>query len=104
MRAFVDSLSLGSRALVVALVTGVLIGCCRVFLRWRSQWAWRFASLLVPAGIAYALCRLPVWLGADSSEHSLWAPLLITLWTIAGLMAATCVNLLITCLRSRLRG
>ena len=48
-------------------------------------------ALSVPLVISYSLYWSPVWLGADSSEYSAWAPLFIVPWYVAGAVMSSLV-------------
>jgi hypothetical protein len=80
MRDLVESLSLGSGAIVVVLLSVgfVWLLCSKVSVRWGALWA-----VIVPLFVAYSLYWLPVWLGADSSEYGVWE-FIIVLWFFAG--------------------
>jgi len=83
MKAFIESLSLTSRAVVIAvlsvMVVWVLCSVVPVTPRWR--WIWAVA---VPFGLAYCLYWSPVWLGANASEYGAWAFLGVGGWFFAG--------------------
>ena len=70
-----------SGALGVALVSAIL---AFLWVRLRSTPLRWVLALSVPLVISYSLYWSPVWLGADSSEYSAWAPLFIVAWYIAG--------------------
>jgi hypothetical protein len=90
MKAFIESLSLTSGAVVIAvlsvMVVWVLCSVVPVTPRWR--WIWAVA---VPFGLAYCLYWSPVWLGADVTEYSAWAFVTIAPWFLAGLVSAAAV-------------
>jgi hypothetical protein len=82
MRAFVESLSLGSTAILVAVVsTGLVWLLARLFPKF-PHW---ISALVVPFGLAYCLYWSPVWLGADPSEYGAWQLLGIGAPFFAGL-------------------
>jgi len=85
MKAFVDSLSIGSGAILVALLSAgvVWLLCSAVPSASRSLWVYT-----VPLVIAYSLYWLPVWLGNDPSEYGAWALVVVTPWFIAGAMSS----------------
>ena len=70
-----------SGALGVVLVSAIL---AFVWSRLQSTPLRWLLALSVPLVISYSLYWSPVWLGADSSEYSAWAPLFIVPWYIAG--------------------
>src|SRR5437868_1472590 len=81
MKTLVESLSLGSGAVLIALlsmaVVWLLCAVLPVTLRWLS-------IVIVPLTLAYSLYWLPVWLGSDPSEYSAWAVLVVGTWFLAG--------------------
>jgi len=86
MRAFIESLSIGSGAAVIAAlsaVAGCLLGRIRsVGIRWS-------AAVVLPLVFSYCLYWLPVWLGADRSEYSSWEVLFVGIWFLAGVVASS---------------
>jgi hypothetical protein len=95
MKHLVESLSIGTGAILVALVSvGVVYLLCAIFPRpLHSLWV-----IIVPFVFAYSLYWLPVWLGADSSEYSAWAFLCVGGWFLAGFFPSA---LLVLVLRRR---
>lgn len=81
MRSFVESLSLGSGAIVVGLVS---VGIVALLSALTSKVLRTLCVVVVPFGLAYSLYWLPVWLGADSSEYGPWAILIVGAWFFAG--------------------
>jgi hypothetical protein len=83
MRAFIESLSLGSGAALVAVFSSLLAGPISFvrppIVRWLS-------IVVVPFVISFCLYRLPVWLGADGSEYSSWQFLVVGVWFLAGMI------------------
>jgi hypothetical protein len=81
MKTFLESLSLGSGA--------VLTAVCSVVLAWPLcylrpmvfRWLGAVGVLLV---LAFCLYWLPVWLGANPSEYSSWSFLIVGAWFLAG--------------------
>jgi hypothetical protein len=88
MRAFIESLSLGSGAALVAIISALLAGAISFvrppIVRWLSV-------VVVPFVISFCLYRLPVWLGADGSEYSSWQFLFIGVWFLAGMIPSALV-------------
>src|SRR5579859_2443877 len=76
VKTFLESLSIGSGAVLVAVFSAVL--------------AWLGAAL-VPLVLAYSLYWLPVWLGANPSEYFSWAFLCIGAWYLAGVVPTVVV-------------
>ena len=83
----VQSLTLQSGAVVVALVSALL---AFVWVRLPPTLMW-LLGLVAPLVIAYSLYWLPVWQGASSSEYSTWAPLFIAPWYAAGAVLSSLV-------------
>jgi hypothetical protein len=79
-------------ALGVVLVSAIL---AFVWTRIRSTPLRWLLALSVPLVISYSLYWSPVWLGADSSEYSAWAPLFIVPWYIAGAAMSSLVIYLV---------
>ena len=99
MKESVESLSLGSGAiLIAALSLGAVWLLCYVLpvaLRWLSV-------VIVPLIFAYSLYWLPVWLGADPSEYSAWAVLGIGTWFLSGSIPSAVLVLILRKRRARL--
>ena len=55
-----------------------------------SAMRWGLA-LLTPFVLAWAIYSMPVWMGADPSEYSVWAVLFVVLWGGAGALASSLV-------------
>lgn len=76
-----ESLPLPATSLIVAVIAGAIVACLALtrlrFLRW-------VFALIVPFAVAYVLYWTPVWRGANSSEYSVWAVLVISIWSISG--------------------
>lgn len=98
MKTFVESLSLGSGAILVAILSAgvvwLLCIVCPVTLR--KLWV-----VIVPFAFAYCLYWSPVWLGADSSEYSAWAVLGVVSWFLAGAIPSAAIVLILRKRRSR---
>jgi len=81
MRTFVESLSLGSGAILVAVLSaGAVWLLCSVGPT-TTPMLWVVA---VPFIFAYCLYWSPVWLGADPSEYHAWALVVVLPWFLAG--------------------
>jgi len=78
---FLESLSVGSGACLVAILSAVLawpLGYVRpALLRWAG-------AVVLPFVLATGFYWLPVWLGRNPSEYSSWALLFIGTWFLAG--------------------
>jgi hypothetical protein len=85
---FVESLSLQSGAVIVAVVSGL---CAIGWSRLESRSVTWTVSLVTPIVIAAALYWFPVFLGAPSTEYSAWAVIFIAPWSVAGAAAAALV-------------
>ena len=81
MRDLIESLSLSSGAVLIALVSlGVVWSLSSAFPKaLRPLWV-----LIVPLVLAYSLYWSPVWLGADPFEYNVWRWLFIGTWFLAG--------------------
>src|SRR6185436_13754080 len=91
VRAFIESLSLGSGAALVAVsaLLAVAISFARpAIIRWLS-------AVVVPLVLSFCLYQMPVWLGADSSEYFSWEFLVLGTWFLAGAIPFALVILLI---------
>ncbi len=90
---FLNSLSLQSGALVVAIasaILSVLVARLRVTV---ARWT---VAVTTPLVLAYSLYWLPVWLGDSPMEYRAWAPLFIVPWYVAGVMASVAAMLIVT--------
>ena len=92
MQTFFQSLSLGSAALLVAVVSAVLallIGrMCSAVGRW-------CAAVLLPLILAYCVYWIPVWLGANPSEYSAWEAVGVGILSLGGLVASVLVTFIV---------
>jgi hypothetical protein len=87
LKELVDSLSIGSGALVVAVVSGTLVWLLAwLFPALRKLWV-----VIVPFTVAFSLYWSPVWLGADPSEYHAWATVFIVPWFLAGAIPAAAI-------------
>jgi hypothetical protein len=95
MKVLIESLSLGSGALLIAVLSvGVVWLLCAVS-PVSFRWLW---VVIVPFILAYSLHWLPVWLGSDSSEYSVWAVLGVGTWFLSGAIPSA---VLVVVLRKR---
>jgi Flp pilus assembly protein protease CpaA len=97
MRQFVESLSLGSGAGIVAALSALLTWVLFKLPRGRAVW---LLPLALPLLISYSLYWLPVWMGAgDVAQFGAWAVLSILPWYLVGACTSACVVLLLRSLR-----
>ena|SRR5437867_8960777 len=93
VKAFLESLSLGSGALLIAVVSaGIawLVGHVRVAaVRW-------CAAVLVPLALSYVCYWMPVWLGGSPDQHFSWELLVVGAWFVAGLVASVVVTFIVS--------
>jgi hypothetical protein len=91
VKTFIESLSLGSGAALIAVLSALLAWpLCYV----RPAWVRWFLAAAVSLVISGCIYWLPVWLGADSSEYSSWAVLCIGAWFLAGAISSALVILI----------
>jgi hypothetical protein len=83
----VDSLSIWSGALVVAVVSGTVVW----LLAWMLPALRKLWVVIVPLIVAFCLYWYPVWLGADPSEYHAWALVFIVPWFLAGAIPAAAI-------------
>ena len=97
MRNSFDSLSLGSGALAIAFVSAIVVlPLAAVRPKLRALWVWS-----VPLVAAFCLYWSPVWLGADASEYSAWAFIVVVPWFLAGVLSSALVVWILLKLRAR---
>ena len=86
MKAFIESLTLGTGAILIATISMAIVWilCSVLPVALRVFWV-----VVVPFVLAYSLYWLPVWLGADRSEYSTWSVLGIGVWFLAGFLPST---------------
>lgn len=81
MKTFIESLSFGSGAALIAVCSIILVfPLCYMrpaIFRW-------LGTVFVPLALAFCLYWLPVWLGANPSEYSSWSFLFVGAWFLAG--------------------
>ena len=85
MREMLQSLSLTSGAVVLAVVCGLI---AYVASRATSLKAGAVVGVLASGVLSFSLYWAPVWLGAAAAEYSAWAVLIIGVWFIAGVVGA----------------
>src|SRR5438270_13525390 len=92
MKNFVESLSLGSGAILIAVLSAAVVWFLSSVLPSAPRWLW---VIVVPLIFAYSLYWSPVWLGADASEYSAWAILCVGTWFVAGTIALSAIVLIL---------
>ena len=96
MKALLESLSLGSGALLIAVLSVVVVCLLSYLLPKAFHWLW---VVTVPFVLAYCLYWSPVWLGSDDvSQYSAWAGLGVGTWFLPGVIPSA---LLVLVLRKR---
>ena len=92
MGAFLDSLSLGSGALLIAIVSGV-VALATAWLRSRVlRW---FAAIVLPLALAYCGYWMPVWLGVPPDQRFSWEFLVVGCWWFAGVITSSIVTFIV---------
>ena len=100
MKTFFESLSLGSGALLVALLSMGVIWLLRTILTKNLH---SLSAVVVPFVLAYCLYWFPVWLGSDDvSQYGAWAGLGIGAWFLAGFFPSAMMVLIIQKRRARM--
>ena len=92
VRAFLESLSLGSGALLIALLSAGLAWPVGHIPATALRWS---GAVLIPFALSYVCYWLPVWLGGSQDQHSTWEILIVGVWFIAGLLASIVVTLFV---------
>jgi len=82
MKTLIESLSLGSGAILIAIVSTGTVWLLSLVLRGAfARWA---CVLAIPFFLAYSLYWLPVWLGADRVGYDVWKFLGVATYFLAG--------------------
>ena len=89
---FLDSLSLGSGALLIAIVSA-LLAFVTAWLPAVARWA---AAVVLPFSLSYCCYWLPVWLGGNKDQRSSWELLVVSVWWFAGLVSSGIVTLIVS--------
>ncbi len=84
----VESLSLESGAVVVAVASGLVAVILAQLRPAKLRWV---LALGAPLILSYSLYWSPAWLGADPFALRVWAPLFILPWFLAGVLASSVV-------------
>src|SRR6266851_1078930 len=100
MKPFLVSLSLGSGAILVAVVSMGFVWLLRSRLPKNLH---SLSAAVVPFVLAYCLYWSPVWLGSDDvSQYGAWAGLGIGAWFLAGFFPSAVMVLIIQKRRARM--
>jgi hypothetical protein len=95
---FLESISLGSGALLIAVLSTVIAWLLRSRL---SKNQHSLSAVIVPFVLAYCLYWSPVWLGSDDvAQYDAWAGMIV-LWFLAGFFPSAVMVLIIQKRRSR---
>jgi hypothetical protein len=97
VKAFVESLSLGTGAIIVAVGSLIIVWLLCSMSPPRSRPLWAIA---IPFALAYCLYWSPVWFGADPSEYGAWVLIGVGAWFLAGFVPSI---ILVPYLRTRKR-
>ena len=96
---FLESLSLGSGALLIAVLSMGVVW----LLRSLPKTLHSLSVVIVPFILAYCLYWLPFWLGSDDvSQYGAWAGLGIGAWFLAGFFPSAVMVLIIQRRRARM--
>ena len=99
MKTFLESISFGSGALLIGVLSVGIVWVLRSVL---SKNLHSLAAVIVPFFPANCLYWSPVWLGADSSEYSIWAFAFVGAWSLAGFFPGALLVLIIQKHRARM--
>ena len=81
----VESLSLGSGAILIAVLSAIVVWLLCCFVPGASRSLWVYA---IPFALSYSLYWLPAWLGSEASEFRAWQAVVITPWFLAGAISS----------------
>jgi hypothetical protein len=81
MKTLIESLSIGSGAILIAALSVSVVWLLRSRL---SKNMHSLSAVVVPFVLAYCLYWSPVWLGSDSFEYGAWSVLFVGAWFLAG--------------------
>jgi hypothetical protein len=100
MKTILESFSLGTGALMVALLSMGIVWLLRSRL---PKTLHSLSAVVVPFVLAYCLYWSPVWLGSDDvSQYGAWAGLGIGAWFLAGFFPSAVIVLIIQKRRARM--
>jgi predicted membrane protein len=88
MRSFVESLSLFSGAILVAIASAGVVSLLSFV---SPAGLRRPLAIVVPLIFTYCLYWTPVWLGADPVEYHAWMFLFLLVWGLAGAIPSMAV-------------
>jgi hypothetical protein len=88
MKSFIESMSLGEGAMLIAFLSAVVEGLFCLFFPPVFRW---LMAIAIPVLLSYCLYWLPVWMGADPSEYGNWQLITIGAWFLAGAASASLV-------------
>jgi hypothetical protein len=92
VKAFLESLSLGSGSVLIAVASA---GVVCLFGRIRSVPVRWCAAVLVPLALSCCCYWAPVWLGSRGDQYSSWELLVVGVWFVAGLLASVVVTFIL---------
>ena len=92
MKTLVESSSIGSGAVLIAVISVGVVWLLCFILPGSLRWLW---VVVVPFIFAYSLYWLPVWLGSDPSEYSAWAVLCVGSWFLSGAVPSAALVLVL---------
>jgi len=98
VKAFIESLSFGSGAALIAIFSALLAWPLCYVRPILARWA---GAVLVPLILSYCLYWSPVWLGDNPSEYSSWALLFIGPWFLAGVIPSAVIIFIVGRCRAR---
>ena len=100
MKLFLESFSLGSGALLIAVLSTGIVWLLRSLL---PKTLHSLSAVVVPFVLAYCLYWSPVWLGSDDvSQYGAWAVLGVGAWFLAGFFPSAVMVLIIQKRRARM--
>jgi len=91
MKQLVESLSLGSGAILVAILSVAIVWLLSSVVPQRLRVLW---VVIEPLVLAYCLYWSPVWLGADASEYGVWK-FIVVIWFLAGFFPSAVLVLIL---------
>src|SRR5687768_7103056 len=92
VRAFFESLSLGSGAALIAVVSGSLAWPLGRIRSTATRWC---TAVLVPFALSYCCYWMPVWLGGSGDQYSSWEVLIVGVWFVAGLLGSAIITFIV---------
>ena len=98
MKTFVESLSIGSGAILIALLSVGVVWLLSFVLPIALRWV---SVAVVPFVLAYSIYWLPVWLGSDPSEYGAWAVLVVAPWFLSGFIPSAALVVILQKHRSQ---